>query len=60
MSNHSLKDVRWGIIPITIYKGCLVYKVKNGYKIFGRIVGTPEQVDKIIDEANISIQKSLK
>lgn len=60
MSSHYLESVKWGVIPITVYKGCLIEKLIGGYKVFGEVVKSPSDVDKKMDEANISIKNSLQ
>ena len=42
------------------YKGCLVSRlIGGGYLIFGKVVETPEEVDKLIKVAGEAIEKSL-
>ena len=57
---HFLDNAVWGIIPIKNYRGVLVEKLTQGYRVLSKIVITAEQVDEKIDEANNSIKKSLK
>ena len=54
-----LEKIRFGIVPIANYKGVLLTKLKNGYKVFGQKVSTPQEVDVLIDNACESIKKSL-
>jgi len=58
-TKHQLLEY-WPMVSIINYKGCLVEKVIGGYKIFGRVVSTHEEVDKIIDEAHEWLCKSIK
>lgn len=60
MSKHILETADFGILGFYLYKGCLVEKINSGFKVLGQYTLTPKGVDRIIDEANISIQKSLK
>lgn len=56
---HPLEEVRWGVIPIVYYKGCLVEKTKDGYKVLKMKCSTPHGVDLIIQKASEGIQNSL-
>lgn len=60
MNKHSLETVKWGVIPVTNYKGCLVEKAIGGYMVLGEVVKTAADVDRKINEAIISIKNSLK
>ena len=33
-SKHELEKVKFGVIPITVYRGCLVTKLVGGFEIF--------------------------
>jgi hypothetical protein len=57
---HELNDLLSAIIPIGVYKGCLVTKVIGGYKIFDKTVTHPYEVDQIIKDAEDSLKNSLK
>jgi len=50
----------WPMVSIINYKGCLVEKVIGGYKIFGRVVVTPYEVDRVIDKAHEWLGKSIR
>ena len=56
---HELEKIKFGVIPITVYRGCLVTKLVGGFEIFGQKVSKPEQVDEIIDKAGISLNDSI-
>jgi len=56
---HPLEEVKWGVMP-TAYRGCLVYKIIGGYQCLGRKSLTAIGVDEIINQAEQSIQKSIK
>jgi hypothetical protein len=58
--DHPLLNVKWGVIPITVYRGVLVEKLIGGYRVFGYVVSTPSDVDDKINSASISLQNSLK
>lgn len=60
MNKHFLDTVVWPVLPIINYKGAVVVKTVAGYTVLKQNVSTPQEVDKIIDEANLSIKKSLK
>lgn len=47
------------VVPIVMYRGCLVTKIKTGYKVLGVNCETVEEVDKVISDAADSIKKSL-
>jgi hypothetical protein len=57
--SHLLDNAVWGIVPIKNYRGVLVEKLNNGYRVFGEVASDSSEVDKKIDEANNSIKKSL-
>ena len=54
---HELKQTKSGIIN---YRGCLVDILIGGYEVFGLKVLTPEEVDKVIDDACLVIENSIK
>jgi len=56
---HPLETIKWGVLQIQKYRGCLVVKNKNGYCIFGRKVKTEKEVDDIIDKGLNSIENSI-
>lgn len=56
---HEIEKIKWGVIGITNYRGCLLEKLKDGYKVFGQKVSTPEQVDEVINNASKSLKYSL-
>ncbi len=56
---HPLED-NWPLIGTKNYRGVLVIKLIGGYKVFGRVVVSPEDVDRIIDESLKVVDKSIK
>ena len=56
---HEIEKIKWGVIGIANYKGCILEKLKDGYKILGQKVSTPEQVDEVIKKAIKSLKNSL-
>jgi hypothetical protein len=56
---HELETIEFGIIPVTNYRGCVVYKTESGYYIFNQEVLTPQDVDALIDLSLTTIQNSL-
>lgn len=56
---HELKKIDWPVIPIMVYRGCLVTKIIGGYTIFGRKCKTESEVDAIIDKSYDIIKNSL-
>lgn len=57
---HELLSRDWGFLRIINYRGVLVQKIHNGYVVFGKTVGSPEAVDKLIDESLGVIENSIK
>lgn len=60
MSKHVLNNTIWGIPPITMYRGVLIEKYIGGFKVLNKVVTTPEDVDKIIEQAAKELNKSIK
>jgi len=56
---HPIENITFGIIPITVYRGCLLTKLVGGYEIFGTKCKTPQEVDLIIDKAGKSLKDSI-
>jgi len=56
---HPIEKITFGIIPITVYRGCLLTKLVGGYEIFGTKCKTPQEVDLIIDKAGVSLKDSI-
>lgn len=56
---HELEKIKWGVIPITVYRGCLVTKLVGGFEIFNTKVKTTHEVDAIIDKAGVSLKDSI-
>jgi len=59
MEKHELEKVSWGVIPITVYRGCLVTKLVGGYEIWGNRVLKPQDVDELIDKAGSILSESI-
>jgi len=57
---HQLEKIRWGIIPITTYRGVSVTKTKTGYTVFEIHCETPQDVDDLIDAAENHVKNSLQ
>jgi len=57
---HPLEEVRWGVVPITVYKGVLVTRIIGGYSLFGKKCKTPAEVDAIIEQPLETIKNSIK
>lgn len=57
---NNLTDTLMQIVGVGRYRGCLVWKVKDGWNVFGRIAKSKEEVDKIIDEATKSLSKTIQ
>ena len=56
---HELEKIKFGVIPITVYRGCLVTKLIGGWEVWGKRVSTPDEIDQLIDEAGISLKGSI-
>jgi len=56
---HPIEKITFGVIPITVYRGCLLTKLVGGYEIFGTKCKTPQEVDAIIDKAGKSLKDSI-
>ena len=57
---HTLNETDWPRVSIINYKGTLVEKIIGGFKIWGRVVATAEEVDEIINKGYEWIGKSIK
>jgi len=57
---HELEMVKWAVIPITAYRGCLVTKIIGGYTVFGKKFKTPKEVDEEITKSYTSVGNSIK
>lgn len=60
MTKHRLQEIRWGVMAITSYRGCLVTKIIGGYKCLNQKAKSPQEVDAIIDKSLTEIKKSIK
>ena len=56
---HPILEIEWGVIPVRVYRGCLLTRLVGGYEIFGERVQTPQQVDEVIDKASDHLKNSL-
>lgn len=56
---HELDSVKWGIIPVTVYRGCLVTKIIGGFDIWGVKCYTGQEVDETIDKAGTILSESI-
>ncbi len=57
---HPLEATDWPLVSIINYRNCLVERVIGGFKIWGRVVSTPKEVDEIIDKGHEWLGKSIK
>lgn len=48
------------VLPFFNYKGNVVEILVGGFKIFGKKCLTIEQVDDVIEESKINLQKSIR
>ena len=58
-TKHPLETADWGLMQIVNYKGKLVSKFIGGYSIFGIKCKTPEEVDKVIENAENGLEASI-
>jgi len=58
-AKHYLETADYGLMGVTCYKGCLVYKVHGWYEVLGKQVITPQEVDTIIRGACKIISESI-
>jgi len=58
-NDHELTELLNKIVPINMYKGCLVKKLIGGYEVLGHKVKTPSEVDEVIDESLKSMAKNI-
>jgi len=59
-SKHELLTRDFGLMGITVYRGCIVSKLVGGFSIFGQKVSKPEDVDLAIENAGKAIEGSLR
>jgi len=59
VNKHELEKIKWGVIPITVYRGCLVTKLIGGWEVWGKRVSTPDEIDQLIDEAGTILNESI-
>lgn len=58
-TRHKLLDVDFGLMAVTVYKGCIVSKLVGGYSVLGKKCITPQQVDDVISNACKVIDDSV-
>jgi len=56
---HELEKIKFGVIPITVYRGCLVTKLIGGWEVWGKRVSTTDEIDQLIDEAGTILNESI-
>jgi len=56
---HPIEQIKFGVIPVVNYRGCLLEKIIGGFRILGSIVSTPEEVDEVIDQAHEKLSKTV-
>lgn len=56
---HPLTKVKWGVMGMVTYRGCIVSKLIGGYSYLSKKYLTPQEVDKAIDDNCNSIDKSI-
>ncbi len=57
---HELERLLNKVIPITNYRGFICEKIIGGYRILGKKVSTPEEVDIEINNSLKNLEKSIK
>lgn len=56
---HFLETILRDVVPIVVYRGCLVERLIGGFKVFNQTVFSAEDVDAVIDGAEKSIENSI-
>jgi hypothetical protein len=56
---HEIEKINWGVIPLANYRGFVLTRLIGGYEIMGHKVKTPQEVDKVIEQAYSSLEKSI-
>jgi|GEM_PF-4641363 len=59
MSKHPLTQIKWGIVPVTMYRGVLVSRIIGGYKWRDQKFLTEQQLDDAITKSEKSLQQSI-
>jgi len=59
-NKHELEKLLSAVVPIGVYRGCIVSKIVGGYSIFGHKVKTTAEIDQIIDSAKKVIVDSIQ
>jgi hypothetical protein len=57
---HELDSRDFGVMGITVYRGCIVSKLVGGYSIFGQKVSKASDVDLAIENAGKAIEGSIR
>ena len=58
---HYLDTISWGVITWVNYRGVLVERaLGNGFTVFEKTVKTGEDVDNLIEAANLWLGKSIE
>lgn len=57
---HKLRTMNFGPLRMATYRGVTVHRLIGGWEILGKKTTDPLEVDKIIDEAQGVIGKSIK
>lgn len=59
-NTHELEELLNAVIPIKVYRGVITEKLVGGYRVLGKIVTSPFEVDMVIDESLKNLENSLK
>lgn len=57
--NQELTKLLFDAVGQGVYRGVIIKQLIGGYEVFGKVVRTKKEVDKAIDEALKSLDKSI-
>lgn len=56
---NELTESLFDVMNITVYRGVTIHKLIGGFEVFGIVVKTKEEVNKLIDDRLRSLEKSI-
>lgn len=56
---HPLTQIKWGVLGIATYRGCIVSKIIGGYSYLNQKYLTPELIDEAINKNCKVIDNSI-
>jgi len=57
--SQELTKILFDAVGQGVYRGVIIKQLIGGYEVFGKGVRTKKEVDKVIDEALTSLDKSI-